>query len=145
MNIGLIIVITYVVSAVIIMGSFFVKKKEHKETEEPIKALSVVDRIKVRSEKVRELNRELKKKGLIEIVPIVNGHQSQLDLGREPQILLIDSFIDYQDQSEKEVAPMVLVMGKDGEEFDFRLDQTYTIVNDERIYDEILAEWYCNS
>ena len=139
MTIGLIVLATHLTIFCCIIGSFFVKK------EEPMQALSLVDRIKARSDKVKELNKELKKKGLIEIVPIVNGHQSQLDLGREPQILLIECFVDYQDMSESEVAPMVQVMGKDGEEFDFRLDQTYTIVNDERIYDEILAEWYCNT
>lgn len=90
---------------------------------------------------LKKINNELKRKGLVEISPIVNGQDSRLDLGRNLDILIASEVIDYQTESNSSVSPEIALLGLDGDIYDYRLKSTTYIVNDYQIYLDLKAEY----
>ena len=103
-----------------------------------------IDKSKIQDNKettLKKLNNELKRKGLVEISPIVNGQDFKLDLGRNLDVLIASEVIDYQTESNSSVSPEIALLGLDGEIYDYRLEGTTYIVNDVRMYDDLKAEY----
>lgn len=103
-----------------------------------------IDKSKIQDNKettLKKINSELKRKGLVEISPIVNGQDFRLDLGRDLNVLIASEVIDYQEKSNSSITPEIALLGLDGEIYDYRLEGTTYIVNDFRLYDDLKAEF----
>lgn len=103
-----------------------------------------IDKRKMQDSKettLKKINSELKRKGLVEISPTVNGQDFRLDLGRDLDILIASEVVDYQTESGSSASPEIALLGLDGEIYDYRLESTTYIVNDIRLYDDLKEEY----
>lgn len=144
---GFIIIFCYMLAGVsLLVGIFWNEKEEptkqaqHRNFKQMDREVSKEAKKGLKEKRLKELNAILKKKSYVEISPTCNGEDVRLDLGRSIDVLLAESVVDMQTESNTTVSPLIQLIDHNGELYDYRLEGTTVITNDYDLYISLIKE-----